>query len=592
MSGTTDMRYAEYGNRTEEEWKAVQEERRPEVYELLNRLGYTHKADIANLKIYQSANGFKIQDGITDQVYESIRKDAALGGVLTNYGESTPSATNTEQPNIYDSLYSNAETYKNSAYGYANSTHQSSYALAEKARQEAEAQAEIERKRGVVDSDTLYQQQKATYGANAEQLGRMGLNVSGYSDYLNSQAYASGMAYRQAANAQAAESKRQATYQEAISKLEADKARDSALAEADKTYYSTMSKIALQEKADADAKETAQQTKYSELWKLAASGVDVSTVAKEYGMTDEQITNLGLVTTEANQKQELGKNQAAYNNVLTAIYTSSMPLTDADIEVLCKANNITDVNTIDELKKYATTYASAIGADTEDTKPEKYEGYASLSDIDKAFNALDITEDEMKQHKEKLVQNSVNQVNTFITQGDIVGANAKADELYNSDKMDKATYQAKKAELAQKNIEGIETFDDYETVKKDLKKMLKNEQIDNNQYNSLINNLSNSLNISTTKLPGQLKGSATVVISVGNTGKSHKQSISLGVAPTKALNKLTEHTNLQGEIVEYDGLLYLYDNGTWCTVLSRGGSVGNTTLYEMLSNGYKFAKIK
>ena len=573
MSGTKDMIYAKYGNRTEEEWKAVQEERRPEVYELLNRLGYNHTADIANLRIYQSANGFKIQDGITDQVYESIRKDAALGGVLTNYGESTPSATNTEQPNIYDSLYSNAETYKNSLYGHANSSWQSAYALAEKARQEAEAQAEIERKRGVVDSNTLYQQQKATYGANAEQLGRMGLNVSGYSDYLNSQAYASGMAYRQAANAQAAESKRQATYQEAISKLEADKVRDSALAQADQAYYTQLSNIALQEKADTAAK----QTIYAELWELAASGVDVSTLAKEYGMTDEQITNLGLVTTEANQKQELGKNQAAYNNVLTAIYTSSMPLTDADIEVLCKANNITDVNTIDELKKYATTYASAIGADTEDTKPEKYEGYANFSVIDKAYNELDISEEEMKDHKERLNQNSVNQVNTFISQGDIVGASAKADELYAANQMTKETYQATKANLATINIEGIESVKDYETVKSDLKKMRKKDEISEAQFKDLNQKLENCPYIQ--KIADDIKNKSVLMkrtdITISDGAEYITRTVKIGQDTYEGtINYIYDKEIMlalytikldHDQLVDYDGTTYYYEKnkGLW-----------------------------
>ena len=386
MSGTTDMRYAKYGtrtediryakygNRTEEEWKAVQEERRPEVYELLNRLGYTHKADIANLKIYQSANGFKIQDGITDQVYESIRKDAALGGVLTNYGESTPSATNTEQPNIYDSLYSNAEAYKNSAYGYANSTHQSSYALAEKARQEAEAQAEIERKRGIVDADTLYQQQKATYGANAEQLGRMGLNVSGYSDYLNSQAYASGMAYRQAANAQAAETKRQATYQEAISKLEADKVRDAALAEADKTYYSTMSEIELQKKADADAKETAQQTNYRDFVKFAVennlTSEQIESIGSTiYGITDQ--TKLNDVKTAVSSYAEVTGVNTSELEISLAAHEASKDFINAAVDYV----NINYPNATDEQKK--TFQASYIVDHIDDIDDSNLTEYAN-----------------------------------------------------------------------------------------------------------------------------------------------------------------------------------------------------------------------
>lgn len=291
MSSTKDVKYVKYGNRTEEEWKAVQEERRPEVYELLNRLGYTHKADIANLKIYQSANGFDIQDGITDQVYGAIIKDAALKGVLTNNQGSTlpPSAPASDSATNY------ADAYKSSAYANASALRGASYEAALKARQESEALAEIQRKRGVVDASTMAEQQKATYGANAEQLGRMGLNVSGYSDYLNSQAYANGMAYRQAANAQATDIKRQATYQEALARLEADKAYSQATAEADKTYYGAMKEIEAAKIADAKAKEQQQQTKFGKLIDAIVNGNgvinkdNVATYASALGITDTKL---------------------------------------------------------------------------------------------------------------------------------------------------------------------------------------------------------------------------------------------------------------------------------------------------------------
>ena len=87
------------------------------------------------------------------------------------------------------------------------------------------AQIEAERQRGVIDARSSYEQNKATYGANAEQLAAMGLSGSGYSDYLNQQAYATQRAETQGANAQAESNRLQAelSYTENMMNLEQDK---------------------------------------------------------------------------------------------------------------------------------------------------------------------------------------------------------------------------------------------------------------------------------------------------------------------------------------------------------------------------------
>lgn len=322
MSSTKDVKYVKYGNRTEEEWNALQEERRPEVYELLNKLGYNHKADVANLKVYQTANGFDIQDGITDQVYGAIRRDAALKGVLTNNEGSTippsaPASDSATNYSDYSNLLDYADAYKSSAYANASALRGASYEAALKARQEAEALAEIQRKRGIVDASTMAEQQKATYGANAEQLGRMGLNVSGYSDYLNSQAYASGMAARQNANAQATDIKRQATYQEALARLEADKAYSQATAEADKTYYEAMKEIEAKKIADAKALEERQ---YKE------------------------------------QQQKEAQQQTNYGNLIDAIVNSNGVINKDNVETFASSLGITDTKLLGDATNFATTY--------------------------------------------------------------------------------------------------------------------------------------------------------------------------------------------------------------------------------------------
>lgn len=96
------------------------------------------------------------------------------------------------------------------------------YTAAENQRVAAEQRADVERERGVVDARSSYEQNKASYGANAEAMGSMGLSGSGYSDYLNTKAYAQQRAETQAANAQADASKREARYAEDQARLQAD----------------------------------------------------------------------------------------------------------------------------------------------------------------------------------------------------------------------------------------------------------------------------------------------------------------------------------------------------------------------------------
>lgn len=201
-----------------------------------------------------------------------------------NTSSATPSA------NPYETLEANAEAYRGKAYANAEGVKNASYEAAMRAREEADALAEIQRKRGIVDASTMAEQQKATYGANAEAVGRMGLQVSGYSDYLNSQAYASGMAARQNANAQATEMKRQATYQEALARLEADKVNAQSKAEADKTYYGLLNEIESAKIADAQKKEEQKQTNYMDFVNsipIDATPEKIDSLASFYGITDK-----------------------------------------------------------------------------------------------------------------------------------------------------------------------------------------------------------------------------------------------------------------------------------------------------------------
>ena len=96
------------------------------------------------------------------------------------------------------------------------------YEAAELQRKGAYESADIERERSVVDARSSYEQNKASYGANAEAIAGMGLSGSGYSDRRDMAAYAQQRAETQRANALAASVKRQADAAESQAKLDAD----------------------------------------------------------------------------------------------------------------------------------------------------------------------------------------------------------------------------------------------------------------------------------------------------------------------------------------------------------------------------------
>lgn len=96
------------------------------------------------------------------------------------------------------------------------------YEAAELQRQGAYESADIERERSVVDARSSYEQNKASYGANAEAIAGMGLAASGFSDRHDMAAYAQQRAETQNANARAATIKREADAAERQAKLGAD----------------------------------------------------------------------------------------------------------------------------------------------------------------------------------------------------------------------------------------------------------------------------------------------------------------------------------------------------------------------------------
>ena len=174
---------------------------------------------------------------------------------------------------------------------------------AEQERQQAHKEAEIAKERATVDAQSSYAQNKATYGANAETMAQMGLTGGGYSDYLDSQAYAQKRDDIQHANVVEAATKQGAdtAYSDKISELNEKQITHNAEQQAykDKIY------------SDLLAEAQNPNTTYT--------AESIREIAEKAGLSEEEIQGLvntltstkDTATTEANN----AKNTELYNSL-------------------------------------------------------------------------------------------------------------------------------------------------------------------------------------------------------------------------------------------------------------------------------------
>lgn len=162
----------------------------------------------------------------------------------------------------------------------------------EQNKQNALQQAESERERAVIDARSSYAQNLATYGANAEQLAAMGLSGSGYSDYLNQQAYATQRAETQNTNAQAEATKVAAEQQANSDKLNAELS----YAENMQGNAEKLAQYQQQKAEKAKAEEEQKKAYYASLLASANSGEfsseQIAAIATQYGLDEAQISQL------------------------------------------------------------------------------------------------------------------------------------------------------------------------------------------------------------------------------------------------------------------------------------------------------------
>lgn len=218
----------------------------------------------------------------------------------TQEGQTTPVQTDSAPIDSYEEfLRKRGETYQENLdkqKALIEEQKQSAIEQAELQRQQTEQNAENERQRSVIDARSSYEQNKATYGAQAETLADMGLTGSGYGDYINAQAYANQRAETQSANANAEATKNNAKYVADNAKLEIEQSANQSVLSAETTYAENMANNDSAIAQYRQQKEEEKKSAYSELLSYANNGSydseQLKELGKQYDLSDEQIDKI------------------------------------------------------------------------------------------------------------------------------------------------------------------------------------------------------------------------------------------------------------------------------------------------------------
>lgn len=246
---------------------------------------------------------------------------------------------------------------------------------AENSKKQADREAEIAKERAVIDAQVSYDKNKATYGANAEQVAQMGLSGGGYSDYLDAQAYAQKRADVQHANVieSASKAQNQSTYQDYINAIN-QKLADKALYEeqlADQREYAEQQKAderAYNEKMQADQREYEEQQAeknkkdglYATLWEGVQDPDNTYTVeaikaiGEEYGLSEAQIETLSNILSATLSNKEDTVSTETKESIINSINSGEIQIDDDYLDGLSDFG-LSDSD-LDEIKEAQTKY--------------------------------------------------------------------------------------------------------------------------------------------------------------------------------------------------------------------------------------------
>ena len=288
----------------------------------------------------------------------------------------------------------------------------------EQNKQSSLQRAESERERAVIDARSSYEQNKATYGANAEQLAAMGLSGSGYSDYLNQQAYATQRAETQNANAQAEATKIAAEQQANSDKLNAE------LSYAE-NMQGNAEKLAQyqQQKADeAKAEEEQKKQYYAALLTSANTGEytseQLASLGAQYGLDDVQISQLQA----AADKYKSDQQSISYTEALQMISDYGADLDVSYLETLLNTGSISQEQYNQLMAQYGKELVESGEVATEDTNKidnlhqsgqisdedynqQKNQWNSQIDTSDAFFNSGSMSASEAKKQLDKIINN-------------------------------------------------------------------------------------------------------------------------------------------------------------------------------------------
>ena len=387
--------------------------------------------------------------------------------------QATTYAANTNQEQVADTaptsqvqtepIDSYEEFLRKRAEGYQETLDKTNQAIeenkqtaidqAELQRLEAQRQAEVAREREIADSRSSYEQNKATYGTNAEQMADMGLAGSGYSDYINSQAYATQRAEQQNANANAETTKQNAQYAADQAKLAAEQQANSDKLNAELNYAENMAnndaalaQYKQQKEEEAKAKKEQEEAErkayYAELLGYANNGSytqeQLAQLGAQYGLSEEQLKSLD------------------------------------DAALTYKDNT------------YKQNYAEALDNIT------NYGADLDASYLDNMLKMDLITQEQYNDLKSQLNTKLTDEIKQNVTNGDSATIQANidnADKYYSEGKITQEQYQSVYNDYVGSAVGGVSNVDDYQSVKKTLDEYKNSGKLSQAQYDNLLSKM-------------------------------------------------------------------------------------------------------
>ena len=289
----------------------------------------------------------------------------------------------------------------------------------EQNKQNALQQAESERERAVIDARSSYEQNKATYGANAEQLAAMGLSGSGYSDYLNQQAYATQRAETQNANAQAEATKLAAEQQANSDKLNAELS----YAENMQGNAEKLAQYQQQKAEEAKAEEEQKKQYYAALLTSANTGEytseQIASLGAQYGLDEAQISQLQA----AADKYKSDQQSLSYTEALQMISDYGADLDVSYLETLLNTGSVSQEQYDQLMAQYSKELIESGDLANEDTDK-----------IDDLYQSGQISEEDYDKQKEQW-NSQIDTSDAFFNSGSMSASEAKKqlDKILNNE---------------------------------------------------------------------------------------------------------------------------------------------------------------